>query len=195
MHISAIEQLIKSRTAELGISYAQLVRLAGYANEAKGVRRLEGLFASDFESTRGLIEKLPEALGLPKEVVEAAIAKTKQYIADYEEAEWRASFKPNLRILTEQNGRPRQIGMAAICNAGTRVCIEFPDELPASQYLEYVLKILPAQLQEVSSFFYAPTGFVINWSPDSASRYELDGTLVEDMARAYRGGSLSFRLK
>ena len=195
MYVSTIEQLIKSRIQELGISYAQLIRRTGYANEAKGIRRLESLFDSDFVSTRGLIEKLPAALDLPKEEVEAAIAKTKQDIADFEDAEFRAAFKPNARILTEKNGRPRQIFRAAICNALTHVYMEFPNESPPERYLGYVLGALPAQLKKVADFFYPPTGFVINWSPDQATRYTLDGSEMEELPMAFRGGTLSFRLK
>ncbi|MGV1016817.1 MAG: hypothetical protein ACOYBW_05500 [Fluviibacter phosphoraccumulans] len=195
MYVSEIEKLIRSRIQEIGITCAQLIKKSGYANESKGVRRLESIFASDFETTRGLIEKLPAALDLPKEQIEAAIAKTKQDNADYEEAEWRAAFKPNARILTEENGRPRQITMAAISNAGRTVVMEFPDELPAVQYLEYVLTGLPDQLREAASFFYPPTGFVINWSPDRASKYDLNGVLIEELPRAFRGGALSFTLK
>lgn len=146
MYVSDIEKLVRSRIQDLGITCAQLIKRTGYTNDAKGVRRLEALFASDFVSTRGLIKKLPAALDLPKEQVEAAIAKTKQDNADYEEAEWRAAFKPNARILTEENGRPRQITMAAICNAGRTVVMKFPEDLPAAQYLGYVLKALPTQL-------------------------------------------------
>jgi hypothetical protein len=36
-----IESLITTRCDELGLNKAQLVRLAGYKNEAKGIRRLD----------------------------------------------------------------------------------------------------------------------------------------------------------
>lgn len=195
MYVSAIEELIKSRALEVGITYAQIIRRAGYVNESKGLRRLKSLFDSNFDSTRQLIERLPEALDLPKEVIESAIAKSIRDLEALEDREWRTGFKPNLLILTEQNGKPRQITKAAICNARSRVYLEFPDELSTSHYLQYALKILPAQLIEVDCFFYAPIGFVINWSPDQATLYKLDGSYVEDLPHAQRGVFFCFCLK
>jgi hypothetical protein len=60
-----IENLIKSRAGELGLTLAQVISRTGMANTSKGMRRLIQLFDGDFVSSRGLIEKLPEALGLP----------------------------------------------------------------------------------------------------------------------------------
>lgn len=195
MQPTAINQLINNRIEELGISYADLVERAGYTNKAKGLRRLDELFNSNFESARGLIERLPVALELPRDDISQAIETTKRTIAELVEAEWRAAFKPNARILTEENGRPRQIALAAISNAGQYVCIEFPEGMPAEGYLEYVLQVLPKVLEDVSRYFYAPLGFVINWNPDSATKYSLDGARLEDLPRAFRGGVLSFSLK
>ena len=42
--------------------------------------------------------------------------------------------------------------------------------------------------------FGAPTGFVINYAPDHAIRYDLDGHAVETLSRAKRLGSTSFAL-
>ena len=42
--------LIRSRCLELGLNKARLVRLAGYKNEAKGIRRLNNLVAGDLET-------------------------------------------------------------------------------------------------------------------------------------------------
>jgi hypothetical protein len=195
VRVTAIEQLVRSRMEALGISQAELIRRTGYANFAKGERRLASLFDSDFTSSRGLIEVLPTALVIDKDVVETAVKQTIKDNEDYAEAEWVKSFKPYAFILTEQNGRPRQITMAAICNAGKHVRIEFPDEIPADHYLQYVLDALPDQLKEVASFFYAPLGFVINWAPYSATRYDLSGAFVENLPRAHIGGRLSFSLK
>lgn len=195
MQLTAINQLIANRTQELGISYGDLVERAGYANKAKGLRRLDELFNSNFESASGLIERLPIALELPRGDICQAIETTKRTIAELAEAEWRAAFKPNARILTEENGRPRQIALAAISNAGKYVCIEFPEGMPAEVYLEHVLQVLPKALEDVSRYFYAPVGFVINWNPDHATKYSLDGDCLEDLPRAFSGGVLSFRLK
>lgn len=194
MDTTVIKKLIISRVEKLGISYGELIRLCGYSNEAKGIRRLERLFDADFISTTLLIERLPKALLIPKEELDAAINKTKVDIANLEEATWISAFKPHAHILTEKNGCPRQISLAAICNAATRLYIEFPEALSPEGYLDYVLQVLPDRLKEVESFYYDPMGFVINWTPGSATRYAIDGNLIEDLPKAYRCGSLSFCL-
>ena len=64
-----INDLISSRCNELDIGPVELVRRCGYKNLAKGLRRLEQLRGGEFKSTRGLIGALPQALGVPAEVV------------------------------------------------------------------------------------------------------------------------------
>lgn len=195
MSLTPIGRLIEARTKELGISYAETVKRAGYANVAKGLRRLDDLLNSNFDASRGLIDQLPRALELTEDEVSEAIDETKKNIADCSEAEWRAAFKPNAWILTANNGRPRQITFAAICDAGRFVYIEFPEKLSAEGYLEYVLQVLPSVLEDVSRYFYAPLGFVINWDPDHATKYSLEGARLEELPGAFRGGALSFSLK
>ena len=51
----AIETLITCRCRDLGLNKARLVRLAGFKNGAKGIRRLDDLLAGELETTRTLI--------------------------------------------------------------------------------------------------------------------------------------------
>jgi hypothetical protein len=44
-------------------------------------------------------------------------------------------------------------------------------------------------------FFGATTGFVVNYTPDHALRFDLEGTPVETLARAYRPGEVTLYLK
>jgi hypothetical protein len=61
----AIEVFVRNRLNDLGLAPTDLVRRAGYKNVAKGLRRLDELYAGNFESAHGLIERLPSALELP----------------------------------------------------------------------------------------------------------------------------------
>ena len=102
----AITTLITTRCQEFGLTRAQLVKRAGYKNEAKGIRRLEGLLAGDLETSKSLIQGLPTALDLPANLINRTIEETRRQIeqalhraAQEEEAAWRASFKPHAIIL------------------------------------------------------------------------------------------------
>jgi hypothetical protein len=58
----AIETLILDRCKILGLSRTDLVRRAGYRNEAKGLRRLDELCSGEMKTTVSLIGGLPTAL-------------------------------------------------------------------------------------------------------------------------------------
>jgi len=190
-----IENLIKSRAGELGLTLAQVISRTGIANTSKGMRRLIQLFDGDFVSSRGLIEKLPEALGLPGTEIEAAVADSKNELASEADRAWRESFKPHAIVLTGESGRPRQITFAAICGAGQFVRITFPEKLPPSDYKTYAFAALGRQKEDISKYFYAIEGLVINWSPDSSTRYDLAGDEISHLDKATVLGRLSFSLK
>ncbi len=190
-----IETLIKSRASELGLTLAQVVSRTGMANTSKGLRRLEQLFDGDFVSSRGLIDKLPEALGLPKSDVEDCVTNSKNELAAEADKAWRDSFKPHAIVLTAERGRPRQIFFAAMCNAGQFVRITFPDNLPSTDYKTYAFEALGLQKEDIGKYFYAIEGLVINWNPDSATIYDLTGGEISQLDKAAILGRLSFSLK
>ena len=190
-----IENLIKSRANELGLTLAQVISRTGMANNSKGWRRLEQLFDGDFVSSRGLIEKLPEALGLRYTEIEAAVINSKNELASEADKAWRESFKPHAIVLTAERGRPRQIFFAAMCNAMQFVRITFPENLPTSDYKSYAFEALGRQKEDIGNYFYAIEGLVINWNPDSAIRYDLAGNEISHSDKATVLGRLSFNLK
>ncbi|CAM8658160.1 hypothetical protein MCEMSE6_02802 [Oxalobacteraceae bacterium] len=190
-----IETLIKSRASELGLTLAQVVSRTGMANTSKGLRRLEQLFDGDFVSSRGLVEKLPAALDLINTDIEVAITNSKNELAAEADKAWRDSFKPHAIVLTGERGRPRQITFAAICNAGRFVRITFPDSLPSTDYKTYAFAALGRGKEDIGKFFYAIEGLVINWSPDSATRYDLTGAEISKLEKAAILGRMSFSLK
>ena len=190
-----ITQMINHRVEELGIDHRQLINRLGYSHYAKAERRLQELFSGNFSSISGGQSRLAVALGIPESLLIDAIEQSKAQIAMEADRAWRAAFKPFCIIETEQNGRPRQIFMAAMINAMQYVLKEFPTVLPEEGYLPYVIKNIDDWLIEVRNYFYAPTGFVINWTADKSSRYSLSGLKVCDLDKAIRGGSLGMSLK
>jgi len=126
-----IDELISSRSNELGIGPVDVVRRCGYKNIAKGLRRLENLRRGDIQSARALISGLPRALGVPVEVVEKAVEDTARQLLDADETAWRASFKPHAIILTDRK-IPQPIFVAAMIGVDELLRIDFP-LLAASQ--------------------------------------------------------------
>lgn len=190
-----IKDLIDLRCNELSISYNDLIIKTGVSNVAKGHRRLQQLFDGDFIASKGLIEKLPEALGVDPALLDETIRVSAQQISDEVEADWRANFKPHALAITANNGRPRQITMAALCNAGRHVHIQFPEGMNPSNFKDYALKAVRKRAVVLSNFFYPLEGFVVNYTPDLAIKYCLQGEEIGVINNAVKAGKLSLTLR
>ena len=196
-----IGELISRRSDELGIGPSELVRRCGYKNIDKGLRRLEELCRGEFQRTRGLISSLPRALGVTVDVVQKAIDDTAKKLHEAEEAAWRASFKPHAIILTDRR-IPQPIFVAAIIGASELLRIDFPLFANSETYVSLAIEGISAKLARwnreferrtgLGSFqlpaFGRPTGFVVNYSPDHAVRFDLEGHALESLPTAHRIG-------
>jgi hypothetical protein len=103
-----IHELIENRCSELGISRNELAQRCGFKNISKGLRRIDSVGAGDLysQTSKNVLDTLPDALGLEKAAVEAAIHDTDNIIAEAKrkaaaerEAVWRASFLPHGYLL------------------------------------------------------------------------------------------------
>jgi hypothetical protein len=186
-----IEVLILNRTAALKLTRSDLVRRAGFKNVAKGIRLLDELCSGNLTATTSLIAGLPVALELPPEVIAVAIRQTEQQIAKAEQIDpaWRANFRP-CAFLVGTTKRPSSGFMFEI-SGGTDRWLKIPLNLSrapatfAAQALD-VVRRTPSIM-----FFGATTGFIINYTPDFALRFDVKGNLIETLARAYRPGPRS----
>src|SRR4051812_45850733 len=97
-----IAAIVENCCHELNLTHTDLIRRAGYANIAKGLRRLEALMNGDLDSTKSLIAKLPEALELPPEVIPDAFEQTRRQIHEIQERAYRAAFNSHAIIITER---------------------------------------------------------------------------------------------
>jgi hypothetical protein len=141
----AIKTLVTTRCHELGLTKARLLRLAGYRNETKGLRRLDALLAGAMEPARALIQALPVALGLPARTISAAMEETQQQLvtlrrqaAEQAEAEYRAAFRPHAVILTERT-IPQPIFIAAIIGVDRLLRVEFQTGARPVQFVTLAL--------------------------------------------------------
>ncbi len=187
----AIEALILERCAAVKLKRSDLVRRAGFKNVAKGLRRLDELCAGKLQSTASLVAGLPAALELPPGVVDDAVRQTEEQVAEArriaeqeEEAVWRAKFQP-CAYFVGTTERPSSISMYGLTGGADRwlkipLDISQPPVTFAAQALA-VVRQTPAV-----SFFGPTTGFIVNYAPDSAVRFDLNGNPVEVLDQAYR---------
>jgi len=195
----AIETLILERSEALGLKRSDLVLRAGFKNVAKGLRRLDQLCAGELKATASLIAGLPVALELPPEVIADAVRQTAQQVAGAEriaeqeaEAAWRASFEPCAYFVGTAE-KPSSICIYGISGGAERwlkipINISKPPVTFAAQALNLV--------RETSSvsFWGRTTGFIVNYTPDFAVRFDINGIPVEVLDHAYRPAEVTLQI-
>jgi hypothetical protein len=190
---SPIQALIEDRIRALGLKRRDLVLRAGYNNVAKGHRRLSELIGGDLDHhTGGLISRLPAALDVPAEVVNEAITATRQQQWEAADAAWRAAFKPHAIIITEHT-RPTSITLAAFTGADRQLRVDFEPDTAVITYISQTLKA--ARQRSPIPYFGQAVGVVVNYSPDYAVRFDLQGEPLEILPRAYEPGMLTVSIR
>jgi hypothetical protein len=200
---TSLGRLICTRMNDLGIRSGRLAARLGYRNISKGVRRLDQVCQGDLVGKEQLLGKLPGALGLPDDVVAAAIEETRQEVerarhAELEraEAEWRRRFRPHALITTER-AVPSPMFIAIIVGPEALKRIDFDPALPVGVIHQQVQKAIQRRLDKDGRIlaFGKATGYVLNWQPDRAERYDLAGNLLEVQERAERLGEGFLRFR
>ena len=192
----AIAALIRSRLTELGLSHGEFVKRLGYKNIAKGIRRIDVLCEGNIEGTKHFIDVLPQALETSAEIVTLALDQTVREIelAEQQEAEahdklWRENFCPHAIVLTERTV-PSPIFVAAIIGIEKLLRIDLDATQGPVSFVRQVLDRLP----EGVPAFGKPIGFVINYSPDNAVRFDSNGQPIAILDKAVRPGTAVLRL-
>ena len=192
----AIATLIRSRMTELGLSRGEFAKRLGYKNLAKGIRRIDALCEGDIEGTKQFLDLLPQALETSAETVKHALDQTLRQLelAAKQEAEardkiWRENFCPHAIILTERTV-PSPIFAAAIIGVEKLLRIDLDLTQRPVSFVRRVLDRLP----EGVIAFGKTVGFVINYSPDQAVRFDRNGQPIEILDKAVRPGSATLRL-
>jgi hypothetical protein len=187
-----IQNLIVQRCRELGLRRGELVQRCGYNNVSKGIRRLEQVYAGELKPAVALPRGLPNALDLSPSIVQQAIDETVRQIAAKADALWRASFEPGAYLLGASD-RPSQIFIFGITGGADR-SLKIPLDLsrPPETYAGQALSVV-RRTPEVK--FFGPTiGFIVNYTPDHAVRFDLQGRPVEPLTRAHRPGEVTLYL-
>ena len=192
-----IHELIETQQKQLGLRRNELARRCGFKNLDKGLRRIDGVCHGDLDSpgAKMVLDNLAAALEVDKVVVEEAITATAEIIADANrlaeaerDAAWRKSFKPHAYLVGSEN-RPSQITFYGM-TGGPERWLKIPLDLSqpsvtfAVQAHEFVKKT------PFVPFFGKTTGFIVNYTPDSAVSFDLHGNPVEHFDRAYIPGQV-----
>jgi hypothetical protein len=187
-----ISTLIEQRRRELGFRRSEVAARSGYKNVSKGVRRLEQVLAGNFERADALLGGLPKALSLSPDVVQEAMDKTVRQIAAEQDALWRASFQPTAYLLGSTE-RPSHILFFGI-TGGPERWLKIPLDLsqPPVSYAAQALAVV-RKTPEVK-FFGPTTGYIVNYTPDNAVRFDLEGRPIETLTSAYRPYEVSVTL-
>ena len=192
----AIAALIRSRLTELGLSRGEFAKRLGYKNIAKGIRRIDAMCEGDIEGTKQFMDVLPQALETSAEIVTLALDQTVREIelAEQQEAEahekiWRENFRPHAIILTQRTV-PSPIFVAAIIGIEKLLRIDLDAAQGPVSFVRQVLDRLP----EWVPAFGKPIGFVINYSPDKAVRFDSNGQPIAMLKESVRPGTAVLRL-
>ncbi len=192
-----IHGLVEGRREQLGIARSELVRRFGFKNVAKGIRRLDALCDGDLASSsaRMILAALPVALGVEAGEVEKAVQATATIIARAkaeeearQEAASRASFKPSAFLLGTAS-RPSSITIYGL-SGGAERWLKIPLDLSQSPITFARQALTVVRRTPTVPFFGATMGFIINYTPDRAVRFDIGGTPVEDFERAYVPGAV-----
>jgi len=102
-----IEEFVRNRMKELGLSPKDMARKAGYKDISKGMRRVEMFLP---EGRRGGLveERLHEILEVDRAVVDEKLKETRNIMGEMEEAARRARYYPHIHVLTERS-RPSSL--------------------------------------------------------------------------------------
>jgi hypothetical protein len=182
----------------LGLDRGQLARRCGYQNVAKGLRKIDRILGGAISETamRPLLAALQPALEANDAEFFSAIAATEARLnaaarAVEEETDRcrRASFAPHGYLLGS-SPRPSSITIYAMSGGSERwLKIRFDLSQSPAAFARQALAVL--HRSAVVPFHGGATGFVINYTPDSAVRFDVDGDPVEVFDRAYWPGSAS----
>ena len=175
------------------------MRRCGYKNVAKGIRRLEQLYTGDLDRGALLLREVSSALKLSPGTVQQALDQTNRQVAEMNarlaaeaDALWRASFKPHACLLGTSD-RPSQIFIYGVTGGAERwLNIALDLSQPPLSYAAQALSVV--RRTPAVQFFGPTSGFIVNYTPDHAVRFDLEGRPVETLTRAYRPDEITLYL-
>ena len=200
---SAIGGFVEKRRKALELSRSGVVKRLGFKNLSKGCKRYDAFLGGHIEQPF-ILQNLAAALDVDVDVIQATLETTRCAISDAEkqaeadaEAAWRRSFRPHGIIETEKS-IPEPIFIAALMGTEKLKRIELDDTAQDAALLEQMIVRTRDHMAEWNGSipaFGKATGIVVNYTPDKAVRYDLEGNFRERLTSAVRLGSARIRFR
>jgi len=179
-----LQILIEKECARMGVSDQEFTRLIGIKKFHKVKPFIEQVKCNQMKKMLPMRHRIVDVLDVTIEQVDEAIQASKDTYYGEIDAAWRASFQPHA-VLVTANKIPSPIFVAAITGSAKKLYIVPPANLSQLAWPSWIAKHVP---EEVLAFGKVE-GFVINYTPDHAIRFDLLGNPVETLGAAYRRGA------
>ena len=185
----SFDKLIHRTLKGLGMKRSELARRMGYVNMVKGCRRIDQLCEGDIRLAEYLRMRLAQGLRVSVEAIDESIQVAREEQAEAEDRAYRESFSPHAVILTERL-RPSPIFVYVMTGGESNRIISFSENSDPRSYAVQAREALPDEVMCLGR----TTGYVVNYSPDFALRFNKEGRLVEELDRALRVESASMSI-
>lgn len=107
------------------------------------------------------------------------------------------TFQPHGYIVTERRV-PRPIFIATMVGVDRLLRLDFDHTAPPLRFVSLTRRAFAMHMKQFAGNripgFGEPTGFIINYAPNTATRFALDGTPLERLDRAYAPGQASLKI-
>ena len=207
-------ELIENRIRDICLSREELGRRLGYTNPAKASGRVDSLCSGHITSRKSVsaLKRLATALDANDSVVSEAVNATRalqendrfrreqneRLAQQAKEQVWRAAFRPHAVLLTERRV-PTQITICGLVGGPRRfLVIPLDASKPPVTFVQQTLAALPSLVDSGTRrvpFFGAVQGFVVNYTPGSAVRFDLDGNAMEVLSAPYYVGKIAVSVR
>ena len=179
-----LKSYIDGRIEELGLTRGDLGRRISQGNPTKALRHLDKYLEKDSSPKReGFTETLAEALEVDKDTIRAKEGEAHRLWRQRSEERYRAEFVPHAIWVTERD-KPSSNAMGGLINVTRRRVMRLPASMSEERFVAYCLENAPEGVPLMGRV----VGFLINYNPDRAIRYDLEGRVVETQKRAERIG-------
>ena len=195
---TSIAREIEQKRLEAGLRKEDLIRKMGYMNISEGLHRYDAFLNGKIYQP-DLLKEFPNVLPISAErVMELYIIGKNELSAKIEnfshmkEQKSSGKFIPHGIIDTELS-IPNPIFIAAIIGVEKLKRVDIDLSKPVSTYPSQVIAEISKRITYNGKIicFGKPTGFTINYSPNRAIQYDLEGNPIKEYNHAIRLGQAS----
>lgn len=178
-----LQVLIEKECTRMGVTDLEFTRLIGIKKFHKVKPFIKQVKGNQMGKMIHMRHQMANVLDVPIEKLDRAIQASKDAYYGKIDADWRAAFQPHA-VLVTANKIPRPIFVAVMTGSAQKLYIIPPDSLSKLSWPVWLARNVPEELPAFGKI----EGFVINYTPDHAVRFDLVGNPVETLNSTYRRG-------